>query len=205
MPNVSQLQVPVEKIKHLRSSCLTPGRSGCLLHRIEIDWEEGVSMDMPSSLVAKTLYVSQLPPRDILDRSFQLEWTPDVMARKEVGFYSEIQKMLVEIGVQSPKCYYVGYQDGGDCNALSTILADARTDTKMLLLLEDLGGCKQHKLGEPFSHQDAVRTVQAMARMHARFWNIRLEVNYDMTAHIYNVHVPSDIKKHLVGWFVGDR
>eukprot|EP01124_Arcella_intermedia_P017100 TRINITY_DN2378_c0_g3_i2.p1 TRINITY_DN2378_c0_g3~~TRINITY_DN2378_c0_g3_i2.p1 ORF type:complete len:434 (+),score=110.91 TRINITY_DN2378_c0_g3_i2:2-1303(+) len=195
-------KVPVENIKDLRSTCIQPGKSGSILHKIEIDWE---GVDLPSSMVAKTLYVSELPPRDLILRSFQLEWTPDVMARKEVGFYSEIRKMLVEVGVQSPKCYYVAYEDGGDCNALSTILADARTNTKMLLLLEDLGLCRKYKMGEMFSPKDAMKAVLSIARLHSRFWNIKIEGNYDMTTHIYNVSVPSDIKKHLVGWFiVGD-
>lgn len=40
-----------------------------------------------------------------------------------VGFYTELQPILDEVGVLTPKCYYSFLEDDGDCSALAAIVA----------------------------------------------------------------------------------
>ena len=57
-------------------------------------------------------------------------------------------------------------------------LPDARTDTKMVLLIEDLGDYKCYKLGGEYLPQEATLVVVRMiARMHAMYWNKTMPVH----------------------------
>jgi hypothetical protein len=127
------------------------------------------------------------------------------MCRKEVGIYRELQPGLQEVGVFTPKCSYAHLEDGGDCSVIASVVADARTDTKMLLLLEDLGGYRRFSIGEHLPHEDALVAVKMIARLHAIFWNNQLQGKKDseLVANMYAIVVPSDFKKHVTGFILG--
>eukprot|EP01127_Copromyxa_protea_P022277 TRINITY_DN791_c1_g1_i2.p1 TRINITY_DN791_c1_g1~~TRINITY_DN791_c1_g1_i2.p1 ORF type:complete len:136 (-),score=23.98 TRINITY_DN791_c1_g1_i2:681-1088(-) len=116
-----------------------------------------------------------MPKREVFER-MQTDWTWEKMCRKEVRFYKELQPILQEAGVFTPQCHYAFLEDDGDCSVIASVVADSRTDTKMVLLIEDLGGYKCTSLGQYLPHKDAVVAVKMIARLHAMYWNKPLPV-----------------------------
>ena len=95
-------------------------------------------------------------------------------------FYSQLQEAFSASGVSTPKCYYSEFEDAGLRDHLIMLLTDARSSTKMLLLLEDLSAWKNYSLGSSMDYDEAESAVKAMAKIHATFWNKRLdEVNFN--------------------------
>jgi len=152
------------------SKPLTGGQTGLSLDKVSyVETIDG--KEEKKSLVAKYLSARHvvLPgPQRIIFEVAGLG--PEVLSNKEFSFYTQYQSALASVGVLSPALYFAGLDDYGCRASLFSILFNARSDTQMLLLMEDLSRMKNVQYGQPLEDEELIATVKCMARMHARFW-----------------------------------
>lgn len=110
------------------------------------------------------------------------------------------------MGASTPKCYFAFLEDHGDCNRFTALVSDARTDTKMVLLIEDLGEHQHYAMNIPLPHNHALSVAKNLARMHAAYWNkpIQDKKEDELLPTMHDMFLPDGISTNLVQWAFGD-
>ena len=99
---------------------------------------------LPSSMIAK------LP--DVSTDATRVQLLEDKYER-EAAFYSNVWP---DVGCRTPACYYVAYEP---------------EPSRFILLMEDLGAARFGDAAAGWSFPDATLVVEALASMHAKWWN----------------------------------
>jgi hypothetical protein len=138
-------QLPAAVVAGVRAEPIEVGRGFVgQVHRLHLAYEEA-PIGAPNSLIAK------LPALDGDARRFNAALWRD---RREVRFY---RGLATEVPLHVPRCYYAELESEEGSGAL---------------LLEDLGA-EATNLGyfDDCPPERAVQAIEAIARLHARFWN----------------------------------
>jgi len=112
------------------------------------------------------------------------------LAKKEIFFYRHLRSRLAELGIKTPKAYYLGIQDFGGRSPLLYIMG-WKTLFKSVMILEDLGEYKNFGLGKAVPEEAAEVAAKNLAKLHSSYWDnslsIKLDSDIDWTPSAYNM------------------